>query len=169
MYFTTAILAFAATAIAAPSLSSRDYQCQFGQYACSEDGLTIKQCDITGTWVVSILSPLIRSLQTPHANYISRRSALAARTRSASTTTSTTCHTAPAPPASARKHSRRSAPVDTPSAPTPEPTPARPTAPASTSALHRISLCSTGGAPRELTALPFLLLEEFPSVSTTRG
>ncbi|KAJ4417734.1 hypothetical protein N0V82_006008 [Gnomoniopsis sp. IMI 355080] len=51
MQFTTAILAFAATAIAAPGLSGRDYQCQFGQYACSEDGLSIKQCDISGQWV----------------------------------------------------------------------------------------------------------------------
>lgn len=54
MQFTTAILALAATALAAPNLSSRDYQCQFGQYACSKDGMSIKQCDISGHWVVRI-------------------------------------------------------------------------------------------------------------------
>ncbi|CAN8104079.1 unnamed protein product [Discula destructiva] len=54
MQFITAILALAATAFAAPNLSSRGYECTFGQYACSHDGLTIKQCDITGHWVVSI-------------------------------------------------------------------------------------------------------------------
>lgn len=52
MQFITTILALAVTAFAAPDLSSRGYQCTFGQYVCSPDGLTIKQCDISGKFVV---------------------------------------------------------------------------------------------------------------------
>ncbi|ROW08636.1 hypothetical protein VPNG_06170 [Cytospora leucostoma] len=45
MQIATTILAFAAAATAAP------YQCVFGQYVCSKDGLSILQCDISGHWV----------------------------------------------------------------------------------------------------------------------
>lgn len=45
MQITTTILAFAAAAMAAP------YECTFGQYVCSKDGLSISQCDISGHWV----------------------------------------------------------------------------------------------------------------------
>ncbi|KUI53258.1 hypothetical protein VP1G_00629 [Cytospora mali] len=45
MQITATILAFAAAAMAAP------YQCTFGQYVCSKDGLSILQCDINGQWV----------------------------------------------------------------------------------------------------------------------
>lgn len=67
MQFTTTILALAATAFAAPDLSIRGGQCEFGQYACSYDGLSIKQCDISGNWVVSLLTskslPAVQTLQ----------------------------------------------------------------------------------------------------------
>lgn len=55
MQFTTAILALAATAFAAPNAdnSARGYQCTFGQYACAKDGASIRQCNIAGNWVVS--------------------------------------------------------------------------------------------------------------------
>lgn len=53
MQFTTAILAFAATAFAAPNVAPRG-QCTFGEYACSHDGLSIKQCNIDNVWVVSL-------------------------------------------------------------------------------------------------------------------
>lgn len=59
MQFTTAILALAATAFAAPNVATRGGQCTFGQYVCSHDGLSIKQCDISGNWVVSIFSPCL--------------------------------------------------------------------------------------------------------------
>lgn len=49
MQITATILALATAAMAAP------YQCTFGQYVCSKDGLSISQCDISGHWVVSAL------------------------------------------------------------------------------------------------------------------
>lgn len=51
MQFITAILALAATAAALPS--SENWECTFGQYECAWDGDSIKQCDISGKWVVS--------------------------------------------------------------------------------------------------------------------
>ncbi|KAH8778586.1 hypothetical protein F5883DRAFT_639084 [Diaporthe sp. PMI_573] len=47
MQFFTTILAFATAAMAVPAHS----QCTFGQYVCSTDGLSIKQCDIFGNLV----------------------------------------------------------------------------------------------------------------------
>ncbi|KAI3391893.1 hypothetical protein diail_6633 [Diaporthe ilicicola] len=49
MQFTATILAFAAAAAATATPST----CTFGQYVCSEDGLSILQCDISGYLVVS--------------------------------------------------------------------------------------------------------------------
>lgn len=168
MQFSTTILALAATAFAAPNLSTRDYQCQFGQYACSDDGLTIKQCDISGNWVVRASIGKRKSLYNCIAllTDLSRRLALVARTRSAHTLTPTTCLTASAPPARGRRRRRRSA--ESRLALTPALTPALETEPASTSAMPRTSSCSMGCAPRERTARLSLQLKAFRSASTTK-
>lgn len=56
MQFTTAILALAATALAAPSSQSKrdGATCDaLGQYSCSADGTKIIQCDATLHLIVS--------------------------------------------------------------------------------------------------------------------
>lgn len=60
MQFTAAILALAAAVSAAPDLSARGW-CTFGEYDCSKDGRSIKQCDISGNWVVSPKPPFSSS------------------------------------------------------------------------------------------------------------
>lgn len=59
MQFIATILALAATAVAVPSSGSESSGCTFGQYECSYDGDSIKQCDISGSWVVSALTFLL--------------------------------------------------------------------------------------------------------------
>lgn len=68
MQFIVAIVALATAAVAAPSGES--WECTFGQYECSWKGDSIKQCDISGKWVVSSPEMALRfPRDLPDANH----------------------------------------------------------------------------------------------------